>query len=99
FTQAPVQFINPAEQPVVLQWDWSQTEPAAQTFVQVPQCWGLDAVSTQLDPHATSVPWHWHIPSVQVWPVVHLVPQLPQLLTSLLVSTQALPQVERPTAH
>ena len=34
----------------------------------------------------------WHMPWTHDWPVVHAFPQLPQLKTSVIVSTHELPQ-------
>jgi hypothetical protein len=39
-------------------------------------------------PHCLSPPVHWHFPRLQMSPVKQEVPQVPQLLSSVSVSTQ-----------
>jgi hypothetical protein len=64
--------------------------------------WSNDAESPRTwpdDKHATTTS-DAQPPSTQRWPLWHVAPQAPQLLTSLEVSTQALPQrVLTPRVH
>ena len=39
------------------------------------------------------------VPAVQVWPAVQAVPQPPQLVVSVIVSTQVPPQAVWPAGH
>ena len=68
-----------------------QLAPLPHWVVQVPQANGSVFKSTQallqlVRPEAQTVV---HLPNEQTWPEEHLVPQPPQLLTSLWVSTHA----------
>jgi len=70
-----------------------QTLPAAQTVVQLPQCWGSVSVLVQKaeapEPQALGVAdGQPHVPLVHVWPAGQTTPQPPQLLASVVVVAQ-----------
>ena len=86
------QAVWPAEQ-LCVQTPPEQTFPAAQTVVQLPQCWGSVCVLVQNavapEPQAFGVAdGHPHVPPVQAWPAGHTTPQPPQLLASVAVVAQ-----------
>jgi hypothetical protein len=58
---------------------------------EVPQEAG-EALLTHDVPHACVPEGHWQVPAWHVMPPVHALPHPPQLLLSLELSTQALPQ-------
>jgi len=70
-----------------------------QTLPQVPQLLLLDMVLTQAPLHAVRLPEQAQAPLTQDWPVVQAVPQWPQLLESVRVLTQTLPQLTCAPAH
>jgi hypothetical protein len=72
-----------------------------QTSLQLPQFCGSVWVFVQLVPHVVlgvvqTVP---HVPPAHTWPVVHILPQTPQLLPSVLVLVHALPQKVSPVGQ
>jgi len=69
------------------------TLPAAQTVVQLPQCWGSVCVLVQNalapEPQALGVAeGQPQVPPVQVWPAGQTLPHVPQLLASVVVVAQ-----------
>jgi hypothetical protein len=52
--------------------------------------------STQVPEQLVSPLGHWHAPLKHCWPPEHLVPQVPQLFASDLVSVQPMPHAVRP---
>jgi hypothetical protein len=61
--------------------------------VQLPQCWLLACVSTQVVPHCVLPDGQLseHAPDMQRSPAAHALPHVPQLAGSTLVAVQAPP--------
>ena len=75
---------------------FSQTEPAGQTWPQLPQLLLSMSRSVQIPPHAVLPSEHTHFPLTQAALGGQWLPQLPQLLGSLLVSMQVEPHAVKP---
>jgi hypothetical protein len=73
--------------------------PAVQTIPHAPQFAGSVAVSVHPVLQDVCPAGQTHNPAVQTWPGAHAMLQLPQLLTSVLVSVQLDPHWVRPTAQ
>lgn len=73
---------------------------AAHAVVQVPQCVGSAVVSTQFVPHNVDPVGHAHEPDEHVANAPHFFPHPPQLLSSVVGSTHAVPQrISEDDAH
>jgi hypothetical protein len=71
---------------------WQYGMPAWHIVPQAPQLAPSDARFTHLSPHGVRPPVHVHMPAVQLCPVPHFLPHIPQLLKSVAVLMQVPPQ-------
>ena len=90
--QAPAHSVSPAAQ-LAAQAPCEQTSPVAQAVAHLPQWAGSVASETQTPLQRSRPAGQAQAACAQVWPPLHFVPQVPQLLASELTLTHAPPHI------
>ena len=85
--------------PLFVHWPAEHTCPAGHALPQLPQLPPSDWMSTQLPAQFVRPVRHVHVPRLQVSPVSQAVPQAPQFVGLLVVSTQPLPHATELAGH